>query len=123
MQCIRRYAEPKGFPPKENADIIDDSDVHIPLDVLERDIRSYVQAQQLLDQIGANYHVPVDYIKSTPYLMSFMRDYQLKRNVEQYFKKNPQELKKIKKDTFGLIEMRLTGMTESQAITPDWNAF
>lgn len=87
---------------KESADIIDDSDVHIPLDVLEQDIRSYVQAQQLLDQIGANYHVPVDYIKSTPYLMSFMRDYQLKRNVEQYFKKNPQELKKIKKDTFWL---------------------
>ena len=84
----------------ENADIIDDSDVHEPLEVLEQDIRSYVQAQELLDQIGANYHVPVDYIKSTPYLMSFMRDYQLKRNVEKYFKLHPQELKKIKKDSF-----------------------
>ena len=84
----------------ENADIIDDSDVHEPLEVLEQDIRSYVQAQELLDQIGANYHVPVDYIKSTPYLMSFMRDYQLKRNVEKYFKAHPLELKKIKKDSF-----------------------
>ena len=84
----------------ENADIIDDSDVHEPLEVLEQDIRSYVQAQELLDQIGANYHVPVDYIKSTPYLMSFMRDYQLKRNVEKYFKEHPLELKKIKKDSF-----------------------
>jgi len=87
---------------KENADIIDDSDVHMPLDVLEQDIRSYVQAQELLDQIGANYRVPVDYIKSTPYLMSFMRDYQLKRNVELYFKKHPDEMRKIKKDTFWL---------------------
>ncbi|MBO6309557.1 MAG: helicase [Oribacterium sp.] len=86
----------------ENADIIDDSDVHVPLDVLEQDIRSYVQAQELLDQIGANYHVPVDYIKSTPYLMSFMRDYQLKRNVEKYFKKHSAEINKIKKDTFWL---------------------
>ena len=84
----------------ENADIIDDSDVHESLEVLEQDIRSYVQAQELLDQIGANYHVPVDYIKSTPYLMSFMRDYQLKRNVEKYFKTHPLELKKIKKDSF-----------------------
>lgn len=84
----------------ENADIIDDSDVHEPLEVLEQDIRSYVQAQELLDQIGANYHVPVDYIKSTPYLMSFMRDYQLKRNVEKFFKAHPLELKKIKKDSF-----------------------
>lgn len=32
--------------------------------------------------------------------MSFMRDYQLKRNVEKYFKAHPQELKKIKKDSF-----------------------
>ena len=87
---------------EENADIIDDSDVHLPLEVLEQDIRSYVQAQELLDQIGVNYHVPVDYIKSTPYLMSFMRNYKLKNDVEQYFKKNPLELKKVKKDTFWL---------------------
>ena len=86
----------------ENADIIDDSDVHTPIDVLEQDIKSYVQAQELLDEIGANYHVPVDYIKSTPYLMSFMRDYQLKRNVERYFGSHPDEIKKIKKDSFWL---------------------
>ena len=84
----------------ENADIIDDSDVHVPLEVLEQDIQSYVQAQELLDEIGANYHVPVDYIKSSPYLMSFMRDYQLKRNVEKYFKEHPLELGKIKKNSF-----------------------
>lgn len=87
---------------KENADIIDDSDVHIPLDVLEEDIRSYVQAQKLLDEIGANDHIPVDYIKSTPYLMSFMRDYQLKRNVEKYFRSHPAEVYKIKKESFWL---------------------
>ena len=86
----------------ENADIIDDSDVHVPLEVLEQDIQSYVQAQELLDEIGANYHVPVDYIKSSPYLMSFMRDYQLKRNVEKYFKEHPLELGKIKKNSFWL---------------------
>lgn len=86
----------------EIADIIDHSDVHVPLEVLEQDIRSYVQAQKLLDEIGANYHVPVDYIKSTPYLMSFMRDYQLKRNVEKYFREHPDEFRKIKKDSFWL---------------------
>ena len=86
----------------QNADIIDDSDVHLPLAVLEQDIRSYVQAQELLDRIGENCHVPVDYIKSTPYLMSFMRDYQLKQRVERYFGKHPQELNKIRKDTFWL---------------------
>lgn len=87
---------------EEIGDIIDDSGVHVPLAVLEQDIRSYVQAQELLDEIGANIRVPVDYIKSTPYLMSFMRDYQLKRNVEKYFKSHPSEMKKIKKDSFWL---------------------
>ncbi len=86
----------------ENADIINDSDVHVPLEVLEQDIRSYVQAQELLDQTGASYHVPVDYVKSTPYLLSFMRDYQLKRNVEKYFIAHPEELKKVNKESFWL---------------------
>ena len=85
-----------------NADIIDDSDVHIPLEVLEQDIRSYVQAQQLLDNIGANMHVPVDYIKSSPYLMSFMRDYKLKQIIERYFASHPEEIRKMRRDTFWL---------------------
>ncbi len=81
----------------ENADMIDASDVDTALDISEQDVHSYVQVQELLDDIGANYHVPVDYIKSTPYLMSFMRDYQLKRNVERYFGSNPTETRKINK--------------------------
>ena len=87
---------------ERNADIIDDSDVHIPLEVLEQDIRSYVQAQQLLDDIGANMHVPVDYIKSSPYLMSFMRDYKLKQMIEKYFTSHPEEVRKMRKETFWL---------------------
>ena len=77
-----------------NGDIIDSSNCEQPLEVLEKDILSYVQAQKLLDDIGANYHVPVDYIKSAPYLMSFMKDYKIKKNIENYFKKNPGDIKK-----------------------------
>ena len=32
----------------ENADIIDDKDVNVPLSVMEQDIKSYLQAQKLL---------------------------------------------------------------------------
>lgn len=91
----------------ENADMIDDKDVRIPLTVMEQDIRSYLQMQELLESIGANYNVPIDYIKSTPYLLSFMRDYQLKRNIEKYFKNNPDEVNKLKKDSFWLKKYRL----------------
>lgn len=86
----------------ENADIIDDKDVRVPLNVLEQDIKSYLQAQKLLEDIGALFHVPVDYVKSTPYLMSFMKDYQLKRHIEKYFTEHPDEINKINKDSFWL---------------------
>lgn len=86
----------------ENADIIDDKDVNVPLSVMEQDIKSYLQAQKLLEEVGASFNLPVDYIKSTPYLMSFMRDYQLKRYLEKYFKERPEEINKINKDSFWL---------------------
>ena len=86
----------------ENADIIDDKDVSVPISVMEQDIKSYLQAQKLLEEVGASFNVPVDYIKSTPYLMSFMRDYQLKRYLEKYFKERPEEINKINKDSFWL---------------------
>lgn len=86
----------------ESADIIDDKDVANTLDVLEQDIQSYLDAQKLLEEIGASYNVPVDYVKSAPYLMSFMRDYKLKKDIENYFKKNPDELRKMNKKTFWL---------------------
>lgn len=91
----------------ENADIIDDSSVKVPVDVMEQDVKSYISAQKLLDEIGATYHVPVDYIKSTPYLLSFMRDYQLKRNIEKYFKAHPAELSKVNKPALWISEKKL----------------
>ena len=67
----------------ENADIIDDKDVSVPISVMEQDIKSYLHRN--LEEI-VSFNVPVDYIKSTPYLMSFMRDYQLKRHIESIFR-------------------------------------
>lgn len=83
-------------------DIIDYSDVNQLLEVSGPDIRSYVEADQLIRQIDAGYHVPVDYTKSSPYLMSFMRDYKLKKNVEQYFKEHPDKIDIIRKNSFWL---------------------
>lgn len=85
-----------------SADIIDDTSVKKPLTVSPRDIKSYIQAQQLLAEMGTNLSVPVDYIKSSPYLLSFMRDYQLKRQVEKYFKDNSGEIRKANQDCLWL---------------------
>lgn len=84
----------------DSADLTDDSSIRRPVKVTEADVRSYVQAQALLEQIGAPFRVPADYVKSTPYLLSFMRDYQLKRYIERYFQSHPEGLNLLKKDTF-----------------------
>lgn len=86
----------------ESADMINDSDIKDSLEVLEQDIKSYMQAQALLEEIGAPFDVPIDYIKSTPYIMSFMKDYQLKKHIEKHFKDHPDEVSKMNKDTFWL---------------------
>lgn len=83
----------------ENADIIDDTDVKIPLKVTEQDVKSYLQAQKLLEEIGLAFNVPIDYVKSSPYLMSFMWNYKFKQQIEKYFFDHPDEIKKINKDT------------------------
>ena len=88
----------------ELVDIIDSGDAKNSLDVLNEDITSYLEAQKLLDECNLNVNVPIDYIKSTPYIMSFMKHYQLKRKIEKYFEKHPKDINKIQRPTFWLNE-------------------
>ena len=88
----------------EVVDIVDDNDAGSSLKVFKEDILSFVEAQMLLDEIGINNSVPIDYIKSSPYLMSFMKNYQLKRRIERYFRNNTKDIPKMKKSTFWLNE-------------------
>jgi len=103
---------------EENADIIDDSDIRMPLAITEADIQSYLHAQKLLDAIGAPFNIPIDYIKSAPYLMSFMRDYQLKRYVEKHFREHPEEIGKIRDSYFWLDRKQI----DRYAKIPNHNA-
>ena len=82
-------------------DIIDSSDVENQLKVIEEDIVSYMDMQKLLDEMGINANVPIDYVKSSPYLMSFMKHYQLKTKIERYFNDH-HEFDMIQKDTLWL---------------------
>lgn len=82
-----------------SADIVDDSAVQTDLEISETDISSYIQLSKLLDGI-VKYGVPSDYVKSCPYLLSFMRDYKLKRDIETYFKNHPDEVWKLNRETF-----------------------
>ncbi|MBE6496513.1 MAG: DUF4268 domain-containing protein [Methanobrevibacter thaueri] len=82
------------------SDFIDDSDAKNSLTIIKEDVESFIEIQRLLDDIGLNINVPIDYVKSSPYLMSFMKNYKLKSEIESYFANNPSEVYKMRKDTF-----------------------
>ena len=78
-----------------NTGIIDDSGVR-EVPVSTDDILSYDAIQTLMDQIGQqspgalhNRNVPMDYVKSSPYLLSFMEQYQLKRQIQDFCRQHP----------------------------------
>ncbi len=66
------------------SDDINDDNVRQPLKITENDVIAYKDAEALIKNINAKITFPVDYVKSSPYLLSFMKDYQIKKNVEEY---------------------------------------
>lgn len=77
----------------EGADrLIDIQTARGSLNVSEEDVTSYIQAHNLLRNIGLTENVPVDYIKSAPYIFSFMHYYKLKTKTYDYFSSNPDKL-------------------------------
>ena len=52
------------------------------LNVGEEDIRAYIELSLVLKQMGVSAETPVEYVKSSPFLMSFMDHYQLKQQIK-----------------------------------------
>lgn len=76
----------------KGADKLIESDKEI-LKVTTEDILSYSDASMLLEKIGLNEKVPIEYIKSAPYMLSFMENYKFKKDIEKYFKQQPENIK------------------------------
>ncbi|HCS11651.1 MAG TPA: hypothetical protein DIV40_09360 [Clostridiales bacterium] len=87
-----------------NGDFINDESARMPISVTEKDIISYVEADKLLNNIGANNNVPVDYVKSAPYILSFMKQYKMKKQIEKYFKNNRDEIKAARSNNLWINE-------------------
>lgn len=74
-----------------NSGIMDDSGVR-DVTVLPEDVTQYAQMRNMMDRLksdGADVgHLPMDYIKSSPYLLSFMDKYELKRDIVEVLRKS-----------------------------------
>jgi hypothetical protein len=94
------------------ANLIEDNDAKKQLIVSKEDITSYINAQKLINDTSLNINVQMDYIKSSPYIMSFMESYQLKKEICRYFKDNPDEIYKMDKSTFWLNKSQIDNYDE-----------
>lgn len=70
--------------------IVDDCQAK-EIEITSSDILSFSDMKTLVDVIKSDQHgrkihdVPIDYVKSSPYLLSFMENYQLKKQIVNYF--------------------------------------
>ncbi len=62
----------------ESGSFFDDSKTKAPLDISETDVQSFMVAENLSDTV----HIPVEYVKSCPYLLSFMEHYKYKSDIK-----------------------------------------
>lgn len=60
-------------------EFLDDSQTRVDLSISERDIQSFIQA----DTLSQSESIPVEYVKSCPYLLSFMEKYKYKMNIRK----------------------------------------
>lgn len=82
----------------DNADFIDDSSTKKSLEIEEADVQSYMQMGKLVMDTKQKMSFPADYVKSCPYLMSYMNSYKLKTGIENYFANNPSEVGKAEQN-------------------------
>ena len=71
-----------------SGDFIDDKSTKSTLKISEGDIHTYMDMGKMLESIGEQRALLVDYAKSTPYLMSYMNHYKIKEYAESYFEKH-----------------------------------
>ena len=72
----------------KSEDYINDSSKVNHLNISDYEINEYIELSQLLKEIGKGKTAPIDYVKSCPYLLSFMHNYEVKRIVNDYFNKH-----------------------------------
>lgn len=96
----------------DSGDYTDDSSVKNVLKINENDIKSYLEAGNLLKNMNANFSFPVDYVKSCPYLLSFMRNYKIKEKIVKYFEQHPEEIEKAKSNLLWLNKTKINSYDE-----------
>ena len=66
----------------DDGDFISDSGARESLEITAGDVLSYMEFSEMLNKLGLKIRLPLDYAKSCPFLMSYLRGYQLWDKIE-----------------------------------------
>lgn len=102
----------------EDGDFIDDSSKNNHLNITQGDIQSYIQGQELLNETGINQNLQTDYVKSCPFLMSFMEKYKVKDNIKKAFVNEDYDFSLLEKELLWINSADIEKYKE----LPDTNA-
>ena len=102
----------------EDGDFIDDSSKNKHLKITQGDIQSYIQGQELLNETGINQNLQTDYVKSCPFLMSFMEKYKVKDNIKKAFVNEDYDFSLLEKELLWINSADIEKYKE----LPDTNA-
>lgn len=87
----------------DGADFINDASVKKAIDINGLDVRSYCEIRQLVEMMpDAGYGALMDYVKSCPFLLSFMTHYALMDKVRRYFRKHLEQEAALHRKTLWL---------------------
>lgn len=86
---------------------VDAGSVKTPAKVSEADITAYLQCRSLAEETGASTMNLAEYVKSSPYLLSFMGNYEFKRDLERFFRAHPAKIKLCKKPVLWLDRKKI----------------
>lgn len=79
---LRYVARTERTSTGELAPLTSDATKRVPLDVDEDDVLAYLDAQAVLEAAGLPAHlIPPDYVKSCPFIFSYMRDYKAVKDL------------------------------------------
>lgn len=101
----------------KNATLIDDTNAKQAISINENDIVAFLEAEELVKSISGISTVPVEYVKSCPYLLSFSNQYKFRKNIDNHFRHNQQLINQAKRKMLWIDESGIEKYKE--LITPN----
>jgi hypothetical protein len=101
----------------KNATLIDDTKAKQAICINENDIVAFLEAEDLVKSISGISTVPVEYVKSCPYLLSFSNKYKFRKSIDNHFRHNQQLINQAKRKMLWIDESGIKKYKE--LITPN----